>query len=84
MAWVCLRCQRKIFAPREEAVRYAFQWKYVKKTGELLMDLKNLTAIKNGAIVTHLHCPAEEKPGFKERMKDVLKMPAQREHPLIF
>lgn len=84
MAWVCPRCEKRIFAPREAAIRFVFHWKYKKSTEELTMDLKNLRDIKDGSVVTHLHCPEQEKPGFKERIKAMLKMPDHREHPLLF
>lgn len=84
MAWVCPRCEKRIFAPREGAVRFAFVWKYKKKTEELTVDLKNLREIKDDSVVTHLHCPEEEKPGFKTRIKAMLNMPDHREHPLLF
>jgi hypothetical protein len=48
------------------------------------MDLKNLRDIRDGSVVTHLHCPEQEMPGFKERIKAMLKMPDHREHPLLF
>lgn len=84
MAWVCPRCEKKIFEPREGAVRFVFLWKYVQKTEILSMDLKNLNDIKKGAVITHLHCPSKETPGFKSRIKSMLKMPDHREHPLLF
>jgi hypothetical protein len=84
VAWVCPRCEKKIFEPREEAVRFVFLWKYVKKTEVLSMDLKNLKDVKKGSVITHLHCPSEEKPGFKSRIKAMLNMPEHREHPLLF
>jgi len=83
MAWVCPRCEKKIFAPREEAIRFAFLWKYTKKTGELVVDLRNLRDINDKAVVTHLHCPIAEKPGFKERIKAMLQIPEHRDHPLL-
>jgi hypothetical protein len=84
VAWVCPRCEKKIFEPREDAVRFVFLWKYVKKTEILSMDLKNLREIRKGAVITHLHCPSSETPGFKERIKSMLNMPEHREHPLLF
>ena len=84
MAWVCVRCQKRIFEPREGAIRFAFQWKYVKKHGELVVDLKNLRDIRRKATVTHLECPKDEVDGFKERMRQQLKMPNGAEHPLLF
>jgi hypothetical protein len=84
MAWICPRCEKRIFAPREAAIRFVFRWKYTKTTEELVVDLKNLKDIRDDAVVTHLHCPETEKPGFKERIKAMLKMPEHREHPLLF
>lgn len=84
MAWVCPRCEKRIFAPREEAIRFAFVWKYTQSRNDLVVDLKNLTDIKNEAVVTHMTCPSPETPGFPSRIKAMLKMPAHREHPLIF
>ena len=59
-------------------------WKYVKKSADLTVDVKNLKDIKYGATITHLHCHDKEKPGFKSRMKSALEIPETREHPLIF
>lgn len=84
MAWVCVRCQKRIFEPRRDAIRFAFQWKYIKKHGELVVDLKNLKEIRPRAVITHLECPKGEEPGFKDRMREVLKMPRGAEHPLLF
>ena len=84
MAWVCPRCEKRIFAPREAAIRYVFQWKYVKKHEELTMDLRNLKDVKDGSVLTHWHCPEPESPGFKSRIKAMLGMPEHREHPLLF
>lgn len=83
MAWQCPRCEKKIFCPREAAIRFAFVWKYTKKTQDLQVDLKNLREIRDGAVVTHMHCPTPEVPGFKERIKGMLEMPEHRDHPLL-
>lgn len=83
MAWVCVRCERKIFAPRESAIRFAMCWKFVKARNELTMDLKNLKDIKDNAVVTHAPCEVPEKDGFKERMKKALQMPEVADHPLL-
>lgn len=83
MAWVCQRCEKKIFAPRANAINFAFKWKYTKTTGELQVDLTNLKNLREDAVVTHLHCPVAEKPGFKQRIKAILKMPEHRDHPLL-
>ncbi len=83
MAWLCVRCQRKIFAPREQAIRFAMLWKYVKIRNELTMDLKNLKDIKDNATVTHAPCEIPEVEGFKDRMKASLKMPESADHPLL-
>ena len=84
MAWVCVRCQKRIFEPRKDAIKFAFMWKYIKKHGELFVDLKNLNSIKDKAVITHLECPGTEKPGFKDRMREELKMPSNVDHPLLF
>lgn len=84
MAWVCVRCEKRIFEPREDAIRFAFRWKYIKKHGELSVDLKNLRKLSEKAIVTHLECPKQESDGFKDRMRTKLRMPANADHPLLF
>lgn len=84
MAWICPRCEKRIYAPRGTTISFALQWKYIKKSGELLVDIKNLKDIKDEAVITHMHCPSEEKPGFKMRIKAMLGIPEQREHPLLF
>ena len=84
MAWTCIRCQKRIFEPREGAIRFAFMWKYIRKHGELFVDLKNLRDIRSKATVTHLECPKDAEPGFKERMQTQLRMPSNVDHPLLF
>lgn len=83
MAWVCPRCEKKIFAPRDDAYKYVFSWKYVKKTGDLFVELKNLRVVRPSAVITHMHCPTGEKPGFKSRIRGMLEMPEHRDHPLL-
>ena len=84
MAWTCVRCDKRIFEPRKGAIRFAFQWKYIKKHGELFVDLKNLNDLGKRAVVTHLECPSEEVAGFKDRMREKLRMSQHEEHPLLF
>jgi len=84
MAWTCVRCQKRIFEPREKAIRFAFQWKYILKYGELVIDLKNLKSIGRKSTITHLECPRAEEPGFKDRMRKELRMPSTLDHPLLF
>jgi len=84
MAWTCIRCQKRIFEPREGAIRFAFVWKYVRKHGELSVDLKNLRDIKRKSVVTHLECPRVEELDFKDRMRRELRMPRNVDHPLLF
>jgi len=84
MAWTCVRCQKRIFEPREGAIRFAFQWKYILKYGELFVDLKNLNKIGRKSTVTHLECPKGEEPGFIDRMRKQLRMPSNVDHPLLF
>lgn len=85
MAWVCVRCSRKIYAPRIDVIRpkFGIRWKYVKKRNELTCDVKNLESVKEGHVITHLHCIDGEIPGFKGRMREVLGIPENRDHPLL-
>ncbi len=83
MAWVCVRCQRKIYSPQKKAKRWGMWWKYVKKTQELTVDMESLHKIRDNATVTHLYCDEPEVEGFTERMKRELGMPADCDHPLL-
>ena len=83
MAWVCIRCQRKIYAPQLKAHRYAMKWRYVKKTEELTIDMANLHKIRDRSTLTHLYCDVPEIDGFKVRMRRALGMSSDRDHPLF-
>lgn len=85
MAWICVRCQKKIYAARIDALRPKFVmcWKYVKVRHELTCDIKNLKDVKDKHVVTHLHCEDGQLDGFKERMKTALGIPGNRDHPLL-
>jgi len=83
VAWVCVRCERKIYEPRPAAVRFGMLWKYRKKTDGLTVDVINLEKIKRKEVVTHLHCEKPELDGFKDRMRKRLGMPDDRDHPLL-
>jgi hypothetical protein len=85
MAWVCVRCQKKIYEPRIDASRpkFGMVWKYVKVRHELTCDIKNLKDVKPKQVVTHLHCEDGELEGFKDRMKNALGIPPNRDHPLL-
>lgn len=83
MAWTCVRCNRKLFKPREGAFRYAMEWRYIKSKGELLCEMAKLGEIDEKAVVTHLACDAPEVDGFETRMRARLKMPVSATHPLL-
>ena len=83
MAWVCVRCEQKIYAPRRDAVRFAVVWKYVKTRNHLTADIKNLKEIKDKAVITHITCDIQDTPGFRDRMKQALRIPEERDHPLL-
>lgn len=83
MAWTCVRCLKKIFAPRRGAFKYAMEWRYIKVRSELLCELSKLSDLKEDSIITHLSCDLSEVDGFNDRMKERLKMPADASHPLL-
>lgn len=83
MAWTCVRCSKKIFAPREHAVKFVIEWKYAKRKKLLSVDIKNLKAVKNGATITHVQCDEPEVEGFDQRMRECLKVPGDFDHPLL-
>ena len=85
MAWVCVRCERKIYAPRVDPARpkFAMRWKYVNRRYELTCDVKNLNDIRDKHVITHLHCDDGQNDGYKGRMKSALGIPANRDHPLL-
>lgn len=83
MAWVCPRCEKKIYESREGAIRFAFVWKYVKIRDELTVDLYNINDIKERWTVTHIQCDPDDPDGVKERMRKKLGIPEDRDHPLL-
>lgn len=85
MAWVCVRCQRKIYAPRIDSnkPKFVMCWKYVKLRHELTCDVKNLKDVKDKKVITHLHCDDGENDGYKGRMRLALGIPDNRDHPLL-
>jgi len=83
MAWECVRCRKKIFAPREHATKFAVTWSFAKGTKTLNVDIKNLRKVKPRATVTHIHCSEPDVPGFEERIRRALGLPKAYSHPLI-
>lgn len=83
MAWICQRCTKRIFSPREGSYRYAMVWKFIKSRGELTVDFFPLKEIKNEAIVTHVACEMPEIDGFVSRIKSRLGIPKHADHPLL-
>jgi len=72
-----------VFSPRPSTFRYAMEWKYVKKHGELTVELRKLQDLKPAAVITHVQCDVPEVDGFVDRMKSRLGMPDDAEHPLL-
>jgi len=83
MAWECVRCQKKIFVPRERAIKFAIEWKYAKRNKVLSVDIRNLKKIKPKATITHVQCGEPEVEGFERRIRDGLKIPDDFDHPLL-
>lgn len=81
---MCVKCQKRIFEPREGSVRFAMEWKYKKKTNDLIAEVAKLDKIREEAVVTHLHCPYPEVDGFTMRMRTLLRIPIDADHPLLF
>ena len=72
-----------MYVPKEDSIRYALSWKYVKKVEELFIDLRRLDTVKPREVITHLHCDKPQVENFEERMKERLGIPANRDHPLL-
>ena len=83
MAWVCQRCGKRIFKPREKAIKHAMEWRYVKSRRSLTTALRNLQDLKDSAVVTHAVCMLAEREGFDERMKTALGMPVNSMNALL-
>jgi len=83
MAWMCLRCNKRIFAPREHSISFVIEWKYKKTKKILSADIKNLKVIKERATITHVQCKFPEVDGFDDRLRKTLKIPADFDHPLL-
>jgi len=83
MAWICVRCEKRIFRPREFAIKHAMEWRYVKKRRSLTTALRNLHDLKDVSVITHAVCNHDELEGFDERMKTALGMPANVMHALL-
>lgn len=83
MAWKCVRCAKRIFRPRENAIKHAMEWRYIKTRRSLTTDLRNLHDLKDDAVVTHAVCNHVELEGFDERMRSALGLPAKLMHALL-
>ncbi len=83
MAWKCVRCEKRIFRPRKNAIKHAIEWQYVKIRRSLTTDLRNLHDLKDSSVITHAVCDLAELEGFDERMKSALGMPADTMHALL-
>jgi hypothetical protein len=83
MAWTCQRCLKNIFAPRRNSRNYAMEFKYIRSKGELSYELRELTELKDNAVVTHLTCDLPEVEGYQGRVREILKMPTNSVHPLL-
>lgn len=83
MAWTCVRCEKKIYEPREGSIRFALEWKYKKTSSDLTIDIKRLDKIKEKSVITHIRCDNPEVEGFKDRMREKLRMPKNKDHPLL-
>ena len=83
MAWKCVRCGKRIFKPRENTIKHAMEWRYVKTRRSLTTALRNLQDLKDTAVVTHAICILAEEEGFDERMKTALGMPVNSMNALL-
>ena len=83
MAWKCVRCNKRIFKPREHSMKHAMEWRYVKIRRSLTTALRNLHDLKDSSVITHAVCDDAELEGFDERMKLALGMPANVMHALL-
>ena len=81
MAWKCIRCEKRIFAPREGSHTFALEWRFSPTKKELALNLIKLHDLDAGAAVTHVQCM--EIDGFVDRMKKKLKIPKNVTHPLL-
>ena len=83
MAWKCMRCGKRIFKPRDKAIKHAMEWRYVNSRRSLTTALRNLQDLKEDAVITHAVCILEEQEGFDERMKSALEMPKNSMNALL-
>ncbi len=83
MAWRCLRCEKNIFAPRDDAYAFGMRWTYNRKYQDLAVDIVNLHDMPEHAAVSHLLCKSPATDGFKERVRKILKMPKDSNHPML-
>jgi hypothetical protein len=56
-------------------------YRYLRRQGELEVELENLASVPSSAVVTHVSC--KEEPGASERLRDALRMPANSIHPML-
>ena len=83
MAWKCMRCGKRIFKPRENAIKHAIEWRYTETRRSLTTELRNLHDLEESAVVTHAACNDDEQEGFDERMKAALELPSNAMHALL-
>ena len=83
MAWRCVRCEKNIFAPRDDAFSFAMRWTFSRKYKDVNVDIVNLHDMPDNAVVTHLTCKSPETDGFPSRIRKSLQMPKDAIHPML-
>lgn len=83
MAWKCVRCQGKIYAPQERSIRFVVEWSFVRKYSELLCEVRNIKDVKDGAVVTHVSCDRPEREDWLALLRQALRVPPDIDHPLL-
>lgn len=80
MAWRCVRCDKKIFAPRRDNCSYALEWTFT--SGLLSTEVRRLSSISDNAVISHLTCEGGSAE-FGNKLRYVLKIPDNIIHPLL-
>ena len=83
MSRTCQRCLKKMLPPKPGMYKYAMEWRFAKKSAELIVEMQRIETIKETAAITHITCTAPEVNGFSDRIRSMLKIPKDAEHPLL-
>lgn len=83
MAWNCVKCNKKIFKPRRNAVTFVMSWKFNKTQSDLTCEVKNLKDVSDESCISHVVCEGDSEKNFSERVRLFFGIPKKSSHPLI-